>query len=111
MKFIFLILIVSLNAYAADREITVQGNCEVKIVPDRGTITFSVENQDKDQKVAVSKTHKQIEALKKDIKKLGLKNLELKNTNYAVFPVREYEKERYVDKGVKASLTLEVTTS
>lgn len=111
MKFFFIALITSFAAFADDPQISVQGACEMKVVPDRGMITFSVENQDKNQKVAVNKTHKQIEQLKKRILNLGLTDLELKNTNYTVFPVREYEKERFVDKGIRAALTLEVITS
>lgn len=92
-------------------QVQVQGNCEIKVVPDRGTISFTAENQSKDQKEAVKKTNDQINKLKEEITSLGLDNIELKNTNYNVYPVRDYEKEKYVDRGVRASLTLEVTTS
>src|SRR5690606_13755365 len=74
-------------------------------------LIFTAENQSKNQKEAVKKTTEQIEKLKAQIKKLNLKDLMLKNSNYNVYPVREYEKERYVDKGYKAALNLEVTTS
>ncbi len=111
-----LILILSLSlltlaSQAATPQIQVQGNCEIKVTPDRGSIIFTAENQFKDQKTAVKKTTDQINSLKEEIKKLGLKDLELKNVNYSVYPVRDYEKERYIDKGVRASLGLEVTTS
>lgn len=112
MKFLLIGLLLTLNAIADDQpQISVQGNCEIKVVPDRGMISFSAENQSKNQKEAVKKTTDQINQLKEDIKKLGLADLELKNTNYSVFPVREYEKEKYVDKGFRAVLALEVTTS
>ena len=111
-KYLLTLVLFSASSYAMDvPQITVQGNCEIKVVPDRGTITFSAENQSRDQKEAVKKTNDQINKLKDEITSLGLDNLELKNTNYNVYPVREYEKEKYVDKGVRASLTLEVTTS
>lgn len=111
MKFFFVALFLSFSALAQDPQISVQGNCEIKVVPDRGTITFSAENQSKNQQEAVKKTTDQINRLKDDIKKLNLENLELKSSSYNVYPVREYEKERYVDKGIRAALTLEVTTS
>lgn len=113
MKLIFILglSIFSLASLAETPQIQVQGNCEIKVTPDRGSIVFTAENQFKDQKTAVKKTNVQINSLKEEIKKLGLKDLELKNINYAVYPVRDYEKERYVDKGVRASLGLEVTTS
>ncbi len=91
--------------------LTVQGSCNVKVIPDRGTITFTAENQSKDQIEAVKKTNDQINKLKKEIQSLNLDKVEFKNTNYNVFPVRDYEKERYIDKGTRASLTLEVTTA
>lgn len=114
MKFFVLASLVCLctSALAMDvPQIQVQGNCEIKVIPDRGMITFSAENQSKDQKLAVKNTHTQIEKLKEEIKKLDLKDLELKTTNYSVYPVRDYENERYIDKGTKAALSLEVTTS
>lgn len=112
MKFLLALLILSTNAFALDvPQITVQGNCDMKVTPDRGTITFTAENQSKDQKEAVKKTNEQINKLKEEIKALNLKELELKNTNYSVNPIREYEKDRLVDKGIRAALTLEVVTS
>lgn len=111
-KTLLLLVLFSASSYAMDvPQIQVQGNCEIKVVPDRGTITFTAENQSKDQKDAVKKTNDQINKLKDEITSLGLDHLELKNTNYNVYPVRDYEKEKYIDKGVRASLTLEVTTS
>lgn len=92
-------------------QIQVQGNCEMKVIPDRGRITFTSENQSKNQKEAVKKTNDQINKLKEMIKDLKLSDLELKNTGYTVFPVREWEKERMVEKGYRASLSLEVVTS
>jgi uncharacterized protein len=91
--------------------IQVQGKCELKVIPDQGRVSFTAENQSKDQKTAVDKTHKQINQLKESIKKLNLKDIEFKNTQYSVFPVREYEKDKYVNKGYRAALTLEITTS
>jgi uncharacterized protein YggE len=92
-------------------QIQVQGNCEVKVIPDRGRITFLAENQSKDQKEAVKKTTEQINELKEAIEELKLKNLELNNSAYAVYPVREWEKEKVIEKGFRATLSLEVTTS
>lgn len=111
MKYL-IVLLFSVAAFADDPpQISVQGNCEIKVTPDRGSITFTAENQARDQKDAVKKTTEQINLLKEEIKKLNLADIELKNTNYNVFPVREYEKEKIVDKGIRANLSLEVTTS
>lgn len=108
-----IILFISATAFAdVDRpHVQVQGNCEVSVIPDRGSILFTSENQSNDQKEAVKKTNDQINKLKQRLTSLDLKNVELKNTNYSVYPVREYEKEKYVDKGFRASLSLELKTS
>lgn len=95
----------------ATSKIEVQGSCDIKVTPDRGVITFTAEHQEKNQKDAVKKSHDQINKLKEEIKALNLSDLELKTTNYSVHQVRDYEKERYVDKGYRATLSLEVTTS
>jgi len=110
VKLIGVLLIFSSLALSKD-EIQVQGNCEVKVTPDRGSLSFTAENQAKDQQVAIKKTNDQINSLKEKIQKLKLEDLELRNTNYNVYPVREYENNRMIDKGIKVSLSLEVTTS
>lgn len=112
MKFLIgLLLIGSAQAAMDIPQIQVQGNCEMKVIPDRGTITFTAENQSKDQKASVKKTNEQITQLRDAIKELKLDDLELKSSAYSVYPVREWEKERMVDKGFRASLSLEVITS
>lgn len=113
MKLFTALLFLSGSAFAAMDvpQVQVQGSCDIKVIPDRGMITFMAENQAKDQKTAVKKTHDQINQLKEAIAALKLADSELKNTGYAVHPVREWEKEKMVDKGFRAVLTLEVTTS
>lgn len=108
----FLLILVTSSGLAAEsKRVQVQGQCQTKVVPDRGSITFMAENQSKSQKEAFAKTNQQINSLKQKIKKLKLPDLELKNTNYNVYPVREYENKKYVNKGMRVSLGLEVTTS
>jgi uncharacterized protein YggE len=107
-----LIFILSSFVMASNNEgLKVQGNCTMKVIPDRGIVSFTAENQNKEQQEAVKKTSQQINLLKEKIQKLKLADLEVKTTNYSVYPVREYEKDHYVDKGTKVSMTLEVTTS
>ncbi len=116
MKFILLLVLLSSQLSIAQAgpqvpQITVQGNCDLQVTPDRGRISISAENQSKDQKEAVARTNKEINQLREEIKSLKLEHLELKSTAYAVQPVREWEKEKLVDKGYQATLTLEITTS
>jgi uncharacterized protein YggE len=107
-----LVLLFSPMLFAADLQgVQVQGSCDIKVVPDRGSVSFTTENQSMDQQEAVKKTNAQMNDLKEKIQKLKLESIEFKTTNYHVHPVREYEKDRYVDKGTKVSMTLEITTS
>ena len=113
MKWFFLLLLTPL-CFADDKPLTgvqVSGTCEVKVTPDRGSVSFSAENQFKNQEEAVKKTNQQMNDLKAKIQELKLANVEFKTTNYTVAPVREWEKDRLVDKGTRATMTLEVTTS
>lgn len=111
MKFLLLLALIPAALLADTKGVQVQGSCNIKVIPDRGSVSFTAENQSRDQKEAVKKTNDQMNAFKASLSKLKLGDVELKTTNYTVFPVREYEKERYVDKGTKASMTIEVTTS
>lgn len=102
----------STNLFASSPDlIMVQGKCDKKVVPDRAAITFTAENTHKDQKQAFTKTTKEIEDLKAKIKKMNLKDSVLKTTGYQVSPVREYEKDRLIDKGMRVALSLRVETS
>ena len=107
----FFIFLTTLVHAQEKNTVQVQGSCDIKVIPDRGTVTFTAENQNKDQTIAVNLTNKQINQLKDKVLGHKFKDLELKTTNYQVYPVREYEKDKLVEKGMRASLTLEITTS
>jgi uncharacterized protein YggE len=105
-------LLLTFNSIAASLDlIMVQGKCEKKVIPDRAAITFTAENTNKDQKKAFVKTTQEIEDLKSKLKTLNLKDNALKTTGYQVSPVREYEKDKVVDKGMRVALSLRVETS
>lgn len=111
MNWFFLLLLVS-TAFAADLSgVQVQGNCEVKVTPDMGSVSFTAEHQTKNQQDAVKKTNAQITELKEKLVALKFSKAEFKTTNYNVAQVREWEKDKLVDKGIKATMTLELTTT
>ena len=110
MKLLILFILLSFNAFADDG-IEVQGKCEIKVVPDLGSLHFTVENLAKDQKQAVKLTTEQVNKLKADLESLKLAKYEIKTTHYNVVQVREYENNKYVTKGMKASMGLEIETS
>jgi uncharacterized protein YggE len=113
MKWFYLALLVPTLALATEQHegVQVTGSCDIKVVPDRGSVSFTAENQSKQQTEAVAKTNNQMNDLKTKITALKLAGVEFKTTNYQVTPIREWEKEKMVDKGIRASMTLEVTTS
>jgi uncharacterized protein YggE len=111
MKFLLLFILSSLALAEELKGVQVQGSCQIKVIPDRASVSFTAENQHKDQQSAVKKTNAQINELKEKIEKLKLEQVEIKTTSYTVYPVKEWEKDHYVDKGTKASLSLEITTS
>lgn len=112
MKYFYLLLLVPMMAMAEQHEgIQVQGSCDIKVTPDRASVSFTAENQSKQQSESVKKTNDQMNDLKNRITALKLGNVEFKTTNYQVTPIREWEKEKMVDKGIRASMTLEVSTS
>lgn len=113
MRFIVLFMILTSVAYAEMDmpQVQVQGRCEMDVVPDRGMISFTAENQSRNQEEAVKKTTSQINKLNASLKELKLSDVEFKSTGYSVHPVREWEKEKLVNKGYRASSTLQVLTS
>lgn len=111
MRFLALGLLFTSAVFASDDTVQVQGKCEVRIAPDRGKISFVIENQSKDQASAVKKTTAQIEAFRSELKGLNFKDSEFHNNVYEVARVQEYVKDRMVDKGFRATIGLELTTS
>jgi uncharacterized protein YggE len=111
MRLFVLLSFLSFSAFATDDTVQVQGKCEVKVSPDRGMIVFTVENQSKDQAEAVQKTTAQMEAFKSELKALKFKDSELHNGVYEVAKVQDYVKDRMVDRGFRATMGLELTTS
>ncbi len=105
-----LALLLSLDVSAA-RLVSVQGRCEIKVTPDRGNLQLRTEKTAADTALAVDEVSKKIEAAKKKIQKLELADLELRTTHFQVHEHREWENNKNVFKGYRASLGLEVTTS
>lgn len=112
MKFFCLaILLPSSLAYATERTVTVGGECSHYITSDRGSLTMTVENLDRDVKVANAKTSETYGILKIDLEKLGLKNFELETTEYSVFEQKDWENNKSVSKGYKSRMGLKISTS
>lgn len=104
-------LLLSATAFAAPRLVSVQGKCEIKVTPDRGSIQLNTEKVAPSSAAALDEVTKKIDAAKASIQKMNLKDLELRTTHLQLNRHSEWENNKSVFKGFRAALGLEVTTS
>lgn len=111
MKWLLISLFLSLHAWADhDRLVTVNGECKVDVIPDRGSLTATIDHLNKEVKISTKKTAEIYIQFKKEVEALGLKNFEMKTTEYQVFEQKDYEKNKQVSKGFRARMGLNVST-
>lgn len=112
MKFFaFAVFLASTSVIAAPSFVNVTGKCQIKVVPDQGSLAFTAEALEKDQQKSVSKVTSQIKDLTDKVKELKLKGMILETSNYNVHQQRDWENNKMVDKGYRASVTLTVTSN
>lgn len=110
--FLFLSIFATFFVYADDkRSITVNGQCELKIAPDRGAIIFTAEYEDKNVKAVTSKTNEISTKLIKKLKDLKLKQSQVSTESYNVHERHDWENGKRVFRGHKASLAVRIETS
>jgi len=73
-----------------DSTISFTGTGEVFAVPDTATFTFSVTKEAKTVKDAQDMVAKVVDQATKDLKDAGIKDVDVKTTDYSVFPRYEY---------------------
>ncbi len=113
MKYI-LITLLTFNIFAHHEEkdaISVNGECNKKLSPDRFRVEFRVEVTNKSQQKSTSKANSIYAALKKEIQKINPKDLELNTSTYNVNPEYEWAKNKRIYKGFKTTLGLTVVSS
>lgn len=108
---ILLLSIFLASAEAAPRLVRVQGECELKVSPDRGRLELRMDHTAPSAQKALEVVNSKIEEARKEIKALKLADLELSTTTLSNTPHREWENNKSVLKGQRASLGLEVVTS
>lgn len=112
-KYLF-VLIISTSAFAdsdLEKTISVTGSCKKNILPDRVSVTLTIEQLNKNQKVSSEKASEKYNKLLKRIKKMKLKDAEYSTTEYRVFPHKPWENRKQVFKGYKTRIGLRVSTS
>jgi uncharacterized protein YggE len=93
------------------RQVAVEGVCNRMVSPDRGSITLTVEYQNMDLSKAAKDAADSYERLSSAIKKLKLDNLNMRSSEYTVYEVKEWEKDKQVNRGFRARMGLWVSTS
>lgn len=108
-----MILIFSLNLFANNnsKTISVTGQCEQKVLPDRGSVNLVAQVTDKQSTVASKKTAEIYEKLKIAVQKLNLKDLELQTTESNIQEQFDYSVGKRSSLGFQATMGLQVSTS
>lgn len=106
------IFCLSSNSFAdTPMQITVNGECQIESTADRGQLNLTIENLEKDVTKAAQKTSEQYNKLKKAFEKLNISDLSISTSNYQVYEQKEWENNKSVFKGFKASLGMKVESN
>lgn len=112
MKFFALLsFLISSSVMASSSFVNVTGRCQIKVIPDQASLSFTAESLEKDQQKAVAKMTAQMNSLTEKMKALKLKDTILETSGYNVYEQRDWENNKMISKGYRASLTLTVTSS
>lgn len=95
----------------APRQVMVSGECNHVVSPDRGSITLTVEFKNMDLSKATKEAADSYERVTSAIKRLNLKNFNLRTSEYSVNEVRTWENNKEVMKGYQARMGVWVSTS
>lgn len=111
---VFLLLIFSSSAFAdskLEKTISVTGVCKTNILPDRVSVTITIEELNKNQKISSERASEKYNKLLASVKKMKLKDAEYATTEYRVFPHKPWENRKQVFKGYKTRIGLKISTS
>lgn len=113
--FLAITTFLSLPSFGAEpptaKQITVSGECTHVVSPDRGSMTLTVSFQSMDLAKATKDASESYERLSSAIKKLSLKNFNMRTSEYSVNEIRRWENNKEVMKGYEARMGLWVSTS
>ncbi len=101
---------VAASVEASERKVTVSGECNLEVEPDRGSLNLVAEHTAPDAKTAIKKATELHEALRAELKKSKLKGLELSSSEYTVQEVTAWENNKSVSKGYLCRIGLKVVT-
>ena len=112
------ICIIGLGAYklvnpVSGQVITVDGSSTIKVVPDLVTINFNIETNGSDAKIAKDANEVILTNLVNSMIALGFSREDVKTQSLNIYPWQEWDGNKMVDKGYKAShqVTVVLNTS
>jgi uncharacterized protein YggE len=106
------LLYLSVAQAAVDNNtIDVAGQCEKKVMPDRGQITFTIIELQKEPSLAAQKLTARTEKLIESLKKLSLKESTVSTTGINLNERKDYENNKYISKGFEARTSISLQTS
>jgi uncharacterized protein YggE len=115
MKFTWIILLLlsfpCSSGFAFDRKVTVSGECNLEVEPDRGSVVMVADAQAPEAKAAIKRATELHEKLRSELKKSKFKNLELSQAEYTVQEVTAWENNKSVSKGFQCRIGLRAVTS
>jgi len=96
---------------STDHSISVVGQCKLDVQPDKIQLQFTVEEENKNQKVVSENAHQKYNTLLSKMKAANIKNAEFETNQYQVYPNYAWEDRKRVFKGYKAIIGLTIKTS
>ena len=99
------------NAATDTKGITVSGSCIKRSQPDRGSVILVAQFVNKSGSAAAKRAMETYELLRKAVQQMKLKNLELQTSEYNLQEEFDYQNNKQVSRGYRASLGLQVITS
>ncbi len=93
---------------SSQNTITVNGQAQVKAVPDLVGVYFNVQTNAKTSAEATQKNSELVDSLKSEIIKLGFEEKAIQTQGFSVYPQYDWVNGRQVEKGYTASHSLRV---
>jgi hypothetical protein len=90
--------------------ISVQGTSEFDVTPDIAKISFRVETQSPTAQQAQNKNKDLANSVYNALYREGIREDDIETTTYRIEKIREWENEKYVEKGYRVINVFEVTT-
>lgn len=93
-------------------KITVSGQAEKEVMPDKAILQLSVVTKGKDPQQVQDRSSVTVNAVKNALKEAGVKEEDIETSNYNLYPWQEYDYNlgRSVDKGYRLVNSMSVTT-